>query len=119
MLKWLITTTRREAWRQLRHAPREAVVPELPEESGAPDEVVDLVAADTDRRLLWRHIARLSERCQHLLRIIAFADQPNYAEIAEALGMPIGSIGPTRGRCLAALRRSLAADPAIDFGGAR
>lgn len=119
VLKWLITTTRREAWRQLRHAPREAVVPELPEESGAPDEVVDLVAADTDRRLLWRHIARLSERCQHLLRIIAFADQPNYAEIAEALGMPIGSIGPTRGRCLAALRRSLAADPAIDFGGAR
>jgi DNA-directed RNA polymerase specialized sigma24 family protein len=31
--------------------------------------------------------------------------------VAEALGMPVGSIGPTRGRCLAKLRAMLQADP--------
>jgi DNA-directed RNA polymerase specialized sigma24 family protein len=60
---------------------------------------------------LWQHIARLPERCQALLRVIAFADRPDYAAVAEALGMPLGSIGPTRGRCLAKLREQLAIDP--------
>ena len=36
--------------------------------------------------------------------VIAFADRPDYAHLAEALGMPVGSIGPTRGRCLAKLQ---------------
>jgi DNA-directed RNA polymerase specialized sigma24 family protein len=66
---------------------------------------------DGDGRL-WQHIAQLSERCQALLRVIAFADRPDYASVARALGMPIGSIGPTRGRCLAKLRQQLAADAA-------
>ena len=43
--------------------------------------------------------------------MIAFAAKPDYAQIARSLGMPIGSIGPTRGRCLAKLRLALAADP--------
>ncbi|MGN6613012.1 MAG: sigma-70 family RNA polymerase sigma factor, partial [Angustibacter sp.] len=51
--------------------------------------------------------ARLPERCQALLRVIAFADRPDYASVAESLGMPIGSIGPTRGRCLHRLRAAL------------
>ena len=59
-----------------------------------------------------RHIAALPERCRALLRVIAFADRPDYAELSKALGMPQGSIGPTRGRCLAKLRLALAADPA-------
>ena len=50
-------------------------------------------------------------RCQELLRIIAFAPRPDYAAVAAALGMPVGSIGPTRGRCLAKLRALLADDP--------
>ena len=66
---------------------------------------------DGDGRL-WQHIAQLSERCRALLRVIAFADRPDYAAVAEALGMPVGSIGPTRGRCLAKLRQQLANDPA-------
>jgi hypothetical protein len=44
--------------------------------------------------------------------VIAFADRPDYAELARSLGMPQGSIGPTRGRCLAKLSLVLAADPA-------
>jgi len=45
------------------------------------------------------------------IRVIAFADKPDYAHLAESLGMPVGSIGPTRGRCLAKLRDLLAGDP--------
>ena len=69
-----------------------------------------VIRSDTDHRL-WQHIEALPERCRTLLRVIAFADRPDYAELAKALGMPQGSIGPTRGRCLAKLRVALANDP--------
>jgi DNA-directed RNA polymerase specialized sigma24 family protein len=45
------------------------------------------------------------------MRVIAFADRPDYAQIADSLGMPVGSIGPTRGRCLAKLHDILDHDP--------
>ncbi len=73
-----------------------------------PEELV--LRSDTEARL-WQHVAQLPERCQALLRVIAFADRPDYASVAEALGMPVGSIGPTRGRCLAKLREQLTNDP--------
>ncbi len=60
------------------------------------------------RRTLWTAIRQLSPRCQELLRIIAFVPRPDYAAVAAALGMRIGSVGPTRGRCLAKLRALLA-----------
>jgi DNA-directed RNA polymerase specialized sigma24 family protein len=82
----------------------------------APAPVNDLPEASVLRRAddqrLWEHVAQLSQRCQALLRVIAFADRPDYADIAKALGMPVGSIGPTRGRCLAKLRLQLANDSA-------
>lgn len=120
VLKWLMTTTRREAWRAARRAPLETPVTELPEPATEhTDAVLDTVLEDTEQAVLWGHVAELSERCRYLLRVIAFADKPNYSAIADALGMPVGSIGPTRGRCLATLRAALAADPAFDLGGAR
>ena len=61
------------------------------------------------------HISQLPERCRALLRVIAFADRPDYADLAKALDMPQGSIGPTRGRCLAKLRLSLANDPSWEM----
>ena len=72
------------------------------------------VRNDGDGRL-WQHIAKLPDRCQALLRVIAFADRPDYAAVAKALAMPVGSIGPTRGRCLAKLRVQLQADPAWEM----
>ncbi len=114
VLQWLIVSTRREAWRVVKQAdrvqPRE-FEPEdaLTDASDQPEERV--LQSDGDSRL-WQHIAQLTGRCQELLRVIAFADRPDYASVAEALGMPVGSIGPTRGRCLAKLRELLTADPA-------
>ena len=53
----------------------------------------------------------LSAGNRELLRIIAFVPRPDYRAVAAELGMPVGSIGPTRGRCLAKLRALLADDP--------
>jgi RNA polymerase sigma factor (sigma-70 family) len=121
VVKWLLTAVKREAWRVGKRARVEMlktaslVGDEGDEIAGLPareDQVPDELVFQHDRqRRLWGHIEALSPRCRELLRVIAFADRPDYALIAESLGMPIGSIGPTRGRCLAKLRQDLAADP--------
>jgi DNA-directed RNA polymerase specialized sigma24 family protein len=74
-------------------------------------DVDDTVADDERRTLLWRAIRRLSPRCQQLMQVIAFAERPDYAAISAAMSMPKGSIGPTRGRCLARLRAILQTEP--------
>jgi RNA polymerase sigma factor (sigma-70 family) len=51
--------------------------------------------------------AQLPPHCQQLLTLLSRSDRPSYREISSLLDMPIGSIGPTRGRCLAHLRRIL------------
>jgi len=103
---WLTTTTRREAWKVAKATGRGIPVEDdelarrLPDEGSAESEVV---RRDTEGRL-WDAVENLSERCQALLRIVAFEHRPDYREIAADLGMPVGSIGPTRGRCLQKLR---------------
>ncbi|HBX79981.1 MAG: sigma-70 family RNA polymerase sigma factor [Propionibacteriaceae bacterium] len=108
---WLVVTVKRETWRLMRLEGREAEpaigLPDVPTER-----TPEATAVLSERqRTLWRHITALSPRCQALLRVIAYAAQADYAEISGALGMPMGSIGPTRGRCLAKLRDTLMADP--------
>jgi DNA-directed RNA polymerase specialized sigma24 family protein len=65
-----------------------------------------VLAADRDRRLR-DCLERLPTRCRVLLRLLVAERRPSYEQISSALGVPIGSIGPTRGRCLALLRREL------------
>jgi RNA polymerase sigma factor (sigma-70 family) len=106
---WLTTTARREAWRVARRGSRNVLVSDdilerVAEEDGSAEEVA--VARD-DQGWLWTCVRTLSERCQRLLRIVAFEERPDYARIAADLDMPVGSIGPTRGRCLAKLRDAL------------
>jgi RNA polymerase sigma factor (sigma-70 family) len=114
VLQWLVVSTKREAWRVSRGQDRvrpEDVETTRASESDGEAEVGEQVAGAESDDVLWRHVQLLPERCQALLRVIAFAAKPDYAQIARALGMPVGSIGPTRGRCLAKLRLALAADP--------
>ena len=101
---WLATTARRECLRTLRHSARQVPTEELPEL--AADERLDaaLLTAERDRAL-WQAFGGLSERCRELLRILVADPPPSYEEVAAALDMPIGSIGPTRQRCLERLRR--------------
>ena len=113
VLQWMVVSTKREAWRvaknQVRFKPEDLEATTVAASDG--ESIEDAVLRDESDGRLWKHIAALPERCRTLLRVIAFADRPDYAELARALGMPQGSIGPTRGRCLAKLRIALAQDP--------
>lgn len=113
VLQWLIVTAKREAWRVAR-VDRRAEPKDFEDDAivtTAESSPESVVVSGTGNDALWQHIAQLPERCRELMRVIAFADRPDYAAIAESLGMPVGSIGPTRGRCLAKLRAQLDADP--------
>lgn len=112
VLQWMLVAARREAWRVLRNQNRQTPAEIDDDAIATPDSQLpeQLTLAGADQQLLWAHFGQLPERCRQLLRVIAFADRPDYADLARSLGMPIGSIGPTRGRCLAKLRASLTAD---------
>ena len=108
---WLTTTARRESLRVLavrrREAPFELV-----------DSVVDgpeplAVNRDTDSAV-WRAVHRMPERCRALLRLIAHSPDLSYAQAARALGIRASSVGQTRGRCLAVLRRRLECDGVLE-----
>ena len=112
VLQWMLVAAKREAWRVLRNQNRQTPA-EIEEDAIATPEhqlPENLALLGADQQVLWTHFASLPERCRELLRVIAFSDRPDYAELARALRMPIGSIGPTRGRCLAKLRAGLTAD---------
>ena len=106
---WLATTTRRECGRLVRaaHGPHAAVYA-LDAENMA-DERAD--AAEQEVLAAERHAAlreaftHLPPECQRLVAMLT-ADPPvPYAEISARLAMPVGSIGPTRSRCLDKMRR--------------
>ncbi|MGH3906484.1 MAG: RNA polymerase sigma factor [Pseudonocardiaceae bacterium] len=106
---WLATTARRECLRTLRSAGRRLFA----DDEDAILDLVDERCAPVDARLLaeerdvalWRCFEQLSARCQVLLRILMATPPPDYATVSATLGMPAGSIGPTRGRCLDQLRK--------------
>lgn len=107
---WLATTARNECLRILRRSGRS--IPVGDEEAL---DTADPVLAPPDAKLienerhaaLFAALSRLSLQCQRLLRVLMADPEPSYEEVGQALGMPIGSIGPTRGRCLKHLRREL------------
>jgi RNA polymerase sigma factor (sigma-70 family) len=102
---WLATTARHESLRLIRRATREQPSDEA-DLFEAPDSVsIDRHLLDEERHgALWRAFATLSERCKRLLRLLMADVEPSYEEVGAALGMPVGSIGPTRIRCLEKLR---------------
>jgi RNA polymerase sigma factor (sigma-70 family) len=107
--RWLCTAARREAWRVGKSSSRtrpeedDVLAARMPEHASPESEVV----ADDEKALLWAALSRLPERCRKLLRIVAWEPRPDYSSVADSLDMPIGSIGPTRRRCLDKLRTEL------------
>ena len=111
---WLLTTARREAWRVARQHRRTdpADATDLDWRLPARESAEDAATRRHDTAELWRAVTQLTERCQQLLRVIAFDERPDYARIARDLQIPVGSIGPTRSRCLAKLRTLLGGEVA-------
>jgi RNA polymerase sigma factor (sigma-70 family) len=107
---WLATTARNECLRVLRTAsrydpdglPADDLMPPDSDERAVED---DLIEAELNAALR-AAFAELGEACHTLLSMLIQDPSPSYAEVSSALGMPVGSIGPTRARCLASLRRS-------------
>ncbi|MCB0891596.1 MAG: sigma-70 family RNA polymerase sigma factor, partial [Propionibacteriaceae bacterium] len=106
---WLLTTARRTAWRAKSTDAKTLAVEDTQLAAGLPTSKAAEASAleELGSSILWEHVQTLDERCQRLLRIVAFDDRPDYAGLAKDLNMPVGSIGPTRRRCLDKLRSSL------------
>lgn len=124
---WLVTTARRQTFQRLDTLRRHATVPlgalrhaddgtEIDEPSDLPDEdspgplqrLEELQAQDRVRRAL----DSLDRRSRELLSYLYLSDPPlAYEEVAERMGMALGSVGPTRNRCMDKLRRALEALP--------
>ncbi len=113
---WLVTTTRRKTLHTLSKArvlqqsqvntddpPYVATL--IRDEAPLPDE--QLLILEEQHRIRTA-LSSLDERCRMLLEMLFYlAEPPSYADIATSLGIPEGSIGPTRARCLAKLLRLL------------
>jgi RNA polymerase sigma factor (sigma-70 family) len=108
---WLRTTTHHECLRvrrcRDREVPEEFLADDAPTDP-APSPELLLLEAERDRQV-WTALAQLSERCRALLRVLAASPEASYAQVSVAVGLPVGSIGPSRARCLGHLRRGLAA----------
>lgn len=122
---WLVTTARRQTLQQLQRLRRHAAVPlggarrtddgvdespDVPDEDGLgpPERLEELQAQDRVRRAL----DTLDGRSRELLSYLYLSDPPlAYEEVAERMGMALGSVGPTRNRCMDKLRRALEALP--------
>lgn len=107
---WLAAVARRYSWRALRRQLRQVPTDITSLEAAA------LIDPESDTPLQrwelieWLHsgLSRLSERCRTLLIALYFeGNEPAYSEVAARLGIPLGSIGPTRARCLKRLRQAL------------
>jgi RNA polymerase sigma factor (sigma-70 family) len=105
---WLATTARNESLRLIRVGTREQPSDAVDLFEAPADDVFDRLVLSRERDgALWRGFATLSERCQALLRLLVADEEPSYEEIGAALDIPIGSIGPTRSRCLDRLRSTV------------
>lgn len=104
---WLATTTRYECLRLIRLRRRVlSTVEDLLESQADPVPSSEEIVTERDhQRGVFAAMRRLGPRCRQLLELSAF--KLHYQEIAKMLDMPVGSIGPTRKRCLDQLRKLL------------
>jgi RNA polymerase sigma factor (sigma-70 family) len=117
---WLATTTQRECWRVLRAAYGPEASRYGPDAENIPDPHSGMAEDELLRAersaALREAFTRLPPCCQRLIALLVEDPPLPYAEISARLGIPVGSIGPTRGRCLEKLRQDPAIAALIDAG---
>ncbi len=110
---WLSVTASREAFRVKRVSQKYVTIDDesrgldelLADEQNAADEVAEF---SVSVEVVTQAISDLREKCRQLLSALYLEDEPSYQDISQRLGIPIGSIGPTRARCIESLRALLA-----------
>lgn len=111
---WLATVARRHTWRLLERNRREVASESLEYVSLAKGAAL-LGKHDADSVEHWElsdrlevGLSKVDQRCRELLLALYFRpERSSYAEASEHMGMPLGSIGPTRARCLKRLKQVL------------
>lgn len=115
LTNWILVTTNRQAERLARRRRRQAITGES--NSSEADDLLERLPAPREdplaaveelqlKHLLQRAMDRLPERCAELLTKLYLAEeQPDYDSLSRELGIPRGSLGPTRGRCLEKLKK--------------
>ena len=111
---WLVTVARRHTWRLLKRNRRESARERL-EGTEVAESAALLGRSDADSIEHWElaewldaGLSKISAACRELLLALYFQPEgASYAEVAARLGMPIGSIGPRRARCLKSLKQAL------------
>jgi RNA polymerase sigma factor (sigma-70 family) len=107
---WLSTTTRRECWRLAKARSRQRQLIDATRDTAAE------ASADADQRDVQRveaahrvrlGLEQLGERCRELIHALFAGPAVDYQVLSSRLGIPVGSIGPTRQRCLAKLAQIL------------
>ncbi len=112
---WLSTVARRHTWRLLERNRREDASELLEGTEELAQHAALLGKSDADSIEHWEltqwleaGLSEVSKPCRELLITLYLQpDKPSYGEVAARLGMPVGSIGPTRARCLESLRKAL------------
>ncbi len=115
---WLITVTVRECWKLRKRGAKTTSLTDAfgDQEEEEPLEIPDPAQQPAEEQILTierqhlirRAVSLLSPQCRRLIEQLFYRDQPpSYAEIGQKLSMPVASIGPTRGRCLAKLKEVL------------
>jgi RNA polymerase sigma factor (sigma-70 family) len=106
---WLATTTQRECCRVLRAGRQPHAGGQVLDAENTPDGQTGMAEQEllvAERNTALREaFAHLPPCCQRLIGMLIGDPSVPYAEISTTLGIPVGSIGPTRGRCLDKLRR--------------
>lgn len=117
IVSWIVGISHRQAVNRIRARTREQATSDTelltrPDETALPD--ADLVKLERIQHVR-EGMAQLSDRCQRLIQYLFFADPaPDYETISKTEGIPIGSIGPTRARCLDKLRTLLDETDVLD-----
>jgi RNA polymerase sigma factor (sigma-70 family) len=115
---WLAAPARNECLRLLRRSQRELPLgDDLPEPVEPSPSLSERLVGRERADALWASFEELSDRCRTLLRILMADPPPAYEDVSEALEMPVGSIGPTRARCLENLKRLVARRGLTDASG--
>jgi len=125
---WLTTTARRVTWRAMQKRRREqpaegvdlddpfaAIAEQLSDHNpsvhvfgSTSPTIQELLEGWSQQEIVQMGLDQLGNRCQQLITMLFLdPDEPSYDEISERLDMPVGSIGPTRNRCLHKLRSIL------------
>lgn len=105
---WLTTTAKRASWRLSKRRRREPTEAILTENPGALLQDEPTQEQWIDQALVRDALRHLGERCKKLLWLLYYDPaEPSYDSISETMEMPVGSVGPTRARCLDKMRTML------------